>query len=145
VWPKKVHGFGMASAATVLSLPFHSVDATNWELAPCGFGNWHKFGQMSVRGSSQDLRSQVLHYLDLEAKARVRWEKEMAELDALPEVRPACAKEPSPSPQVANADPVREGAKKLALGERRQASAPGKKREPGEMDKKWQDYWKQRA
>jgi hypothetical protein len=40
---------------------------------------------MSVRGSNQDLRSQVKHYLDLEAKARVRWKKEMAVLAGLPD------------------------------------------------------------
>ena len=93
VWPKKVHGLGMASEELVYGLPFHSVDATNWEMAPCAFGNWQKFGQMSVRGSSQDLRSQVKHYLDLEAKARVRCAKQMAELERL---GPSTAKLGSP-------------------------------------------------
>lgn len=83
VWPKKIHGLGMSSEELVYGLPFHSVDATNWELAPCAFGNWQKFGSMSVRGSNQDLRSQVKFYLDMEAKARVRWAKEMKELETL--------------------------------------------------------------
>lgn len=90
VWPKKIHGLGMASEELIYGLPFHSVDATNWEMAPCAFGNWQKFGQMSVRGSNQDLRSQVKYYLELEAKARVRWEKQMNELAALPGVKPSC-------------------------------------------------------
>lgn len=88
VWPKKIHGFGMSSETLVYGLPFHSVDATNWEIAPCAFGNWMKFGQMSVRGSNQDLRSQVKFYLDMESKARVRWKKEMEILNNLPDVTP---------------------------------------------------------
>lgn len=109
VWPKKIHGFGMAGENIVYNLPFHSVDATNWEIAPCAFGNWQKFGAMSVRGSSQDLRSQVKHYLALEAKARVRWQKQMTELDGLPEVSPTVR-------LVANAHQGREEAKVQALG-----------------------------
>jgi len=98
VWPKKIHGLGMSSEELVLGLPFHSVDATNWELAPCAFGNWQKFGSMSVRGSNQDLRSQVDFYLNLEAKARVRWAKQMAELEAL---APSPAKLGAPSIRLA--------------------------------------------
>ena len=94
VWPKKIHGFGMSSEAIIFGLPFHSVDATNWEIAPCAFGNWQKFGKMSVRGSNQDLCSQVKYYLELEAKARVKWKKEMALLDSLPEVKPALTASP---------------------------------------------------
>ena len=84
VWPKKIHGFGVCAPKMVCGLPFHSVDATNWEIGPCAFGNWQKFGAMSVRGSNQDLRSQVKFYLELEAKARVRWAKEMQQLASLP-------------------------------------------------------------
>ena len=83
IWPKKVHGFGVSAERMVWGLPFHSVDATNWEIGPCAFGNWQRYGTMSVRGSNQDLRSQVRHYLDMEAKARVRWARQMAELEAL--------------------------------------------------------------
>lgn len=83
VWPKKIHGFGFGAESQVLGLPWHSVDATNWEIGPCAFGQWKKFGKMSVRGSNQNLRSQVEHYLEMEKKARVRWKKEMAQLAAI--------------------------------------------------------------
>lgn len=83
VWPKKIHGFGFGTESQVLGLPWHSVDATNWEIGPCAFGQWKKFGKMSVRGSNQNLRSQVEHYLEMEKKARVRWKKEMAQLEAM--------------------------------------------------------------
>jgi hypothetical protein len=82
VWPKKIHGFGYGGEKAVMSLPWHSVDATNWELGPCAFGNWNSFGRMSVRGSHQNLRAEVEWYLRLEKRARQRWAKEMAMLEA---------------------------------------------------------------
>lgn len=83
IWPKKVHGFGFGGEEAILSLPFHSVDATNWESGPCRFGNWKQFGKASVRGGSQNLRGEVLWYLDLERRARFKWKKEMALLEGL--------------------------------------------------------------
>lgn len=80
VWPKKVHGFGFAGRADVLKFPWHSVDATNWEMGPCAFGRWNSFGKMSVRGSNQNLRSEVEWYLKLEREARFIWRKQMAQL-----------------------------------------------------------------
>jgi hypothetical protein len=85
VWPKKIHGFGFGSESQVLALPFHSVDATNWEVGPCRFGRWAQFGQMSVRGSSQNLRGEVEAYLQMERKAQFRWRKEMEQLRRLDE------------------------------------------------------------
>lgn len=81
VWPKKIHGFGFGSERHIMGLPFHSVDATNWEIGPCKYGRWQAFGKMSVRGSKQDLRGEIKFYLDLEDKARARWAKEMALLE----------------------------------------------------------------
>jgi hypothetical protein len=108
VWPKKIHGFGVGQEDLVMALPWHSVDATNWELGPCKFGHWRTYGKMSVRGSRQDLRSEVEWYLKLEARARQRWRKEMAQLEAL---------EPSPSVRlVANGHAGRDEMKIKALG-----------------------------
>lgn len=83
-WPKKIHGFGCASEDMVMSLPFHSVDSTSWESGPCCYGNWRGLGgrgTLSWRGSSQNLRVEIEYYLDLEEKARWRWQKEMAQLE----------------------------------------------------------------
>ncbi len=66
VWPKRVHGFAFASEASVMALPFHSVDASSCEIGACWFGNWKQFGHLTVRGSKQDLRGEVDAYLDLE-------------------------------------------------------------------------------
>lgn len=87
IWPKKVHGFAFGSEKSIMSIPFHSVDATNWELGPCRYGQWRAFGgqRLSVRGSQQNLRAEVEWYLDLERRARLRWKKEMALLESLDE------------------------------------------------------------
>lgn len=84
VWPKRVHGFGFGSEESIMMFPWHSVDATNWELAPCKFGTWKAFGgqRVSVRGSQQNLRAEVEWYLDLERRARVKWKKEMEKLES---------------------------------------------------------------
>lgn len=85
VWPKKVHGFGFGLEEHLLAAPFHSADATNWEIGPCRYGCWAAFNgaQIPLRGGRQNLRAQVEYYLAVEAKARSRWRKEMAELEAL--------------------------------------------------------------
>jgi hypothetical protein len=96
VWPKKIHGFGLSGEKTIMRFPFHSVDATNWELGPCRYGRWKSFGgALSVRGSRQNLRSEVEWYLALEQRARERWKKEMAVLAALdaPSVRLSATRE----------------------------------------------------
>lgn len=91
VWPKRIHGFGLCGEATLMKFPFHSVDATNWEIGPCKYGVWRAFGRqrVSVRGSKQNLRAEVEFYLDLERRVRERWKKEMEKLESLP---------PTPSP-----------------------------------------------
>jgi hypothetical protein len=95
VWPKKVHGFTFWSEASLLHVPWHSVDATSWETRPCQFGKWQLFGgqSVSVRGSKQNLRGEVDWYLKLEQRARDRWKKEMAQLGDLsaPTIRLALA------------------------------------------------------
>jgi hypothetical protein len=82
VWPKRVHGFAFASERDVMALPFHSVDASSWEIGACGFGNWKQFGHMVVRGSGQDLRGEVNVFLELEERARIKWRRQMAQLEA---------------------------------------------------------------
>lgn len=91
VWPKKIHGFGFGSEKQLMAVPFHSVDSCNWEIGVCGFGSWNYFGNMSVRGSSQNLRVEVEWYLKLEKKARWKWRKEMELLSKLPDIKPDIA------------------------------------------------------
>lgn len=83
IWPCKVHGFGFGSGRSIMALPWHSVDATTWEIGPCRFGRWKSFGKLNVRGSQQDLRGEVQWYLKLEERARTKWKKQMLSLNAV--------------------------------------------------------------
>jgi hypothetical protein len=84
VWPKRIHGFGFGAESLVMALPWHSVDSTSWELRTCRYGYWNAFGaRLPVYGSKQNLRVEVEWYLGVERKARQRWAREMAKLDAL--------------------------------------------------------------
>lgn len=88
VWPKKLHGFGFGTEKSLLSFPWHSVDATSWELRPLGFGTWASLGHsvygrtyLDTRGgSNQNLRGEILWHLDLESRAREKWKKQMTEI-----------------------------------------------------------------
>lgn len=82
IWPKKVHGFGYGAKTGVMALPWHSVDATSWEVGPCKFGRWATLGAgVSVRGSKQNLRGEVQFYLQLEKDARAKWAGAMKQLE----------------------------------------------------------------
>jgi hypothetical protein len=83
----------MATPNLILRLPFHSVDATDWETVPCKFGEWRAFGvgskreKIQVRGSAQNLRAEVEFYLDLERQARQKWAPQMAEISDYRDLR----------------------------------------------------------
>lgn len=81
IWPKKVHGFGYGAEKSIMSLPWHSCDASNWELGPCKFGRWASLGALKIRGSNQDLRGEVKHYLEIEKKAQRKWAGAMKQLE----------------------------------------------------------------
>jgi len=83
-WPKRIHGFGFGTFEMIVALPWHSVDASNWASGPCRYGNWKRYGRMSVRGSRQHLQEEVKYYLGIEQKARIRWQAQMRQLDTLP-------------------------------------------------------------
>lgn len=85
VWPKRIHGLGFGGETDILTLPFESVDATNWETGPAKFGRWQAYGQLSVPHSRVDLRAEVEWYMALERRAKIKWRKEMALIGALPD------------------------------------------------------------
>ena len=88
VWPKKIHGLGVGSRTGIMALPWHSTDATNWEIGPCRFGRWASLGkyQPNIRGSKHPLRAEIDVYLRWERDARSKWKKEMAVLEELNDV-----------------------------------------------------------
>lgn len=89
VWPHKLHGFGYGVEDHIMALPWHSVDASNWEIGPTKFGQWIGYGgasgkrrAMTVRGSKQNLRCEVEWYLRLEQRAAKKWAKRYKELES---------------------------------------------------------------
>jgi hypothetical protein len=83
VWPKPLHGFGFGNEKSIMTFPWHSVDATSWETTTCAYGKWRSFGnqRISVRGSAQNLRAEVQWFIDLEKRAREKWAPQMEKLD----------------------------------------------------------------
>lgn len=82
VWPKAIHGFGFGSKRDILHLPWHSVDATNWEIGPMKFGTWRAFGG-KVPGLRKRLnvRAEVEYYLKVEREAKAKWRRELARVN----------------------------------------------------------------
>jgi hypothetical protein len=86
VWPKKIHGFGFGLKSDALALPWHSVDASSWELGPTAFGTWSGYssqgkGQyLPVRGSEHNLKIEIDRYLKIERQARIKWKSRMQDL-----------------------------------------------------------------
>jgi hypothetical protein len=85
VWPKKIHGFGFNKERDVLGLPWHSVDATTWCLAPVKFGRWTSYGQgrqrpLPVR-KGHNLTPEVRWFLRIERQARLKWASRWKELE----------------------------------------------------------------
>ena len=84
VWPKKIHGLGLNDEHIMMRLPFHSADASSWELGPTCFGSWKsQGGHLPIRGGEHQLRPEVEYHLRMERRLRCRWAKEMRELEAL--------------------------------------------------------------
>lgn len=79
VWPKPMHAFGVHSEEVLMSFPFHSADATNWQLGPTRFGSWKCYGDFrpEVR-SGFHLRPQVDLFLEMERKLKAKWRGELA-------------------------------------------------------------------
>lgn len=92
-WPAKIHGFALVRPALLEAFPFHSVDSTSWSLRAQAFGSWiskrHRGTKptpgvnFAVNGTTKCFRDEVDHYLRMERRLRVKWAKELAELDQL--------------------------------------------------------------
>jgi hypothetical protein len=80
IWPKPVHGFGFGNHEHLANVPFHSCDATNWEIRAVAFGIWRVFGKMSVRGKAANVRSEIDAELENERFLQHRWAGAMKEI-----------------------------------------------------------------
>jgi hypothetical protein len=88
VYPKKIHGFGCAVVSILEAFPFHSTDASSWQLGPATFGRWKsypnlKIGKINCSNISYScLESEIKYYLRLEQKIQTLWKTEMKRLEA---------------------------------------------------------------
>ena len=80
-WPKKFHAFGLDMERLLLKYPIHSVDSSSWISKPCIFGKWSKYGDLTWRGSNQDLRSEIERIFAIEDKANVIFKRELEMLE----------------------------------------------------------------
>ena len=86
IWPHKVHAFGFSGRRALLSIPFHSADASTWGLAPGKFKHFTAYNQrgtqqrIPVPNTKQNLRPEVENMLALESRLRQRWRKAMAQV-----------------------------------------------------------------
>lgn len=77
VWPKRIHGFGLAGRKMILGLPWESVDTSSWQTGPQKFGVWASLGRkkMKLTGGKNSLLLEVMHYMDMERQGREIWKK----------------------------------------------------------------------
>jgi hypothetical protein len=82
IWPKKLHGFGFGTLDSVIRYPFHSVDASNWEIGPARFATWYQrngkqFKMHGLTTSTTNFAWQVDNIVSWEEQARRRWEGQL--------------------------------------------------------------------
>lgn len=86
IYPKPIHGFGFMAPDILDKLPFHSVDASSWEMGPAAYGNYRSMPRphRAPRGGGVNLRAEVEWYLALERRLKQRWASELARFPASP-------------------------------------------------------------
>lgn len=80
-WPKKFHSFGWMTLRVLSKYPFHSADSASWCVGPLKFARWERYGALSIRGSNVNIYSQLRYFLALEEKLKIRWERELKQLE----------------------------------------------------------------
>ena len=80
IWPKKVHGFGVADKEGCLIVPWDTTDASSWIMGPQAYGRWRKFGYLGIR-DVVGLRSELTEVRRLEEMSRTIWKDELDELE----------------------------------------------------------------
>lgn len=85
VWPKKIHGLAMVAGRLLRAVPFHSVDASSWELTTRSFAVYTAFDGAVLYGTGgdrvKDRYGEIAHYLRLEKEIQFQWRREMEELE----------------------------------------------------------------
>lgn len=84
LWPKWIHGFGLAAEDVLMRFPFASCDATSWETVPARFGRFRSLGKTTLRGmkssATTNYRCEVDAFLRLERRLQSLWGPTLAKL-----------------------------------------------------------------
>lgn len=81
VWPKRIHGFGVNAVDVLNRYPFDTCDESSWEIGALRYGNWRSSELRTPwLRTGHNLRAEVDHYLDLEAKLELKWAKQVAQV-----------------------------------------------------------------
>lgn len=90
VWPKHVHGLGFSpTISNLTTVPFHSIDATSWQMGPLIFSNFSvaykglKNRHVAPHVAAATLKRHVEHGLKMEQLADAYWKREYEELRCL--------------------------------------------------------------
>lgn len=90
IYPKKVHGFAMASWKALARAPFHSVDASSWLFSPAKMGNWAGYSGTQQRVGvankigehfKRDFWVEVEEHQKRSRWAAFRWRNQLKEME----------------------------------------------------------------
>jgi hypothetical protein len=77
VWPKKIHGLGLSGEGLMMTMPFHSADASSWEFGPRRFATWRTFGRplygINEYTQQGNIQAEAEWYQKMEHRVRARW------------------------------------------------------------------------
>jgi hypothetical protein len=84
-WPHKFHSFGWTSFSMLKRFPFHSADASTWSHRPAAFGEWHRFGKLSIRCKTNCsiYATQIDFYMDMERYLQAKWCRQMTIIEQI--------------------------------------------------------------
>lgn len=83
VWPKKIHGFAMASQQALAMAPFDSVDASSWIYAPSAMGCWAGYTGHQKRLKARGVKDFWIEVVEHQRRARwaeFRWRRELEKI-----------------------------------------------------------------
>lgn len=82
VWPRKVHGFGLARRAYFAGMPLHSVDSALWFSDALRFNDYQRFGYLRSRRPRAEINlgSNIDAFLEMEARSEVKWRKQLKQI-----------------------------------------------------------------
>jgi len=82
--PKKLHALGLGTEDIIKAYPWHSVDASSWQLRPLKFGSFPGCGNrnLGLKGNhTRNIRREVEYWLKIERYNKKVWSKELRSME----------------------------------------------------------------